>query len=217
MAAVAFLMAANANASVLAYSEKGTFLAGTGATVATTPYPNTGDTQHLGFVSGSVTLSAVQESSYTTGYLYFGAYTPRLPGNVISINAFEDLDVAFAASVYAFGFDFVKPKFDPNIGAPFTDSTFTVTLRQGATDVGSFTFNPLITDQAIFVGASSSLAFNNVQIRETIGGVDDEFFGQFYTAAAAPIAAPIPEPGTWALSLLGLSAVGVVHRRRRQR
>jgi len=42
---------------------------------------------------------------------------------------------------YAFGFDFVEPRLDPNFGAAYIDSTFTVTLFSGDTSVGSFTFN----------------------------------------------------------------------------
>jgi hypothetical protein len=49
--------------------------------------------------------------------------------------------VAFAAPVQAFGFEFVEPQFDPNVNASFVDSTFTVTLRQDSTAVGSLSFN----------------------------------------------------------------------------
>ena len=215
-ALVASLVAGQAHASMAVYSDKAAYLAATGATLATTPYPNTGNSSHLGLSSGSVSFTAVAESSYTTGYLYFGDWSARLPGNEISINAFEDLDVAFAAPVHAFGFDFVEPQFDPNIGDTFQDSTFTVTLRQGTTAVGSFTFNAP-NDVAAFVGASNTLAFNNVQIRETIGGVEDEFFGQFYTAATTPSPTPMPEPATPTLLLAGLAGIGALQRRRQAR
>ena len=189
------------------------FLAVTGATQATTPYGNGGNHQYLGFSYGTVSFHAVQESSYTTGYLYLDPSSVRLPGNVISINAFEDLDVAFAAPVHSFGFDFHEPHFDPNIGDTFQDSTFTVTLRQGAVTVDSFTFNAP-DDVAAFVGASSASLFNNIQIRETVGGVENEFFGQFYTAANLPRSG-VPEPDAWAMMLTGLGLAGGALRRRR--
>ena len=209
----ATLIGGAAHASVVTYADRTGFLAATGAAQATTPYPNTGNVQHLGLTSGSVTFTAVQESSYTTGYLYFTPASVRLPGNVISINAFEDLDAAFAAPVRAFGFDFHEPRFDANIGDTFQDSTFTVVLRLGSLAVDSFTFNAP-NDVAAFVGASSTSQFNNVQIRETVGGVEDEFFGQFYTSASLPTGG-VPEPASWALMLGGFGLMGAALRRRR--
>jgi hypothetical protein len=210
---MASIMAGHAQAAPSVYSDKSKFLAETGSTQATTAYPNTGSSQHLGLTSGSVSFHAVAESSYTTGYLYFTPETTRLPGNVISINAFEDLDVAFAAPVHSFGFDFVEPQFDPNVGDTFQDSTFTVTLRQNITSVGTFTFNAP-NDQAAFVGAFNAVTFDNVQIRETVGGVENEFFGQFYTSATGLTPAPVPEPGTGALLFAGLAAVAAAQRRK---
>ena len=209
-------VSAGASKAAVVYSDKSTFLAATGSTQATTAYPNTGDHQYLGFTSGSVTFHAVAESSYTTGYLYLDPSSIRLPGNVISINAFEDIDAAFAAPVRAFGFDFHEPHFDPNINAPFEDSTFTVTLRMNAVSVDSFSFNAP-DDVAAFVGASSAFQFNNVRIRETVGGVENEFFGQFYTSASLPASDPsaVPEPATWALMIGGFGLAGAALRRRR--
>ena len=192
---------------------KSHFLTVTGATQATTPYPDSGNHQYLGFTFGTVTFHAVQESSYTTGYLYLDPSSIRLPGNVISINAFEDLDVSFAAPVHSFGFDFHEPHFDPNVNAPFQDSTFTVTLLQGSTVVDSFTFNAP-DDVAAFVGASSASLFDNVKIRETVGGVENEFFGQFYTTANLRTSGA-PEPATWAMMLIGAGLSGASLRRRR--
>jgi hypothetical protein len=54
----------------------------------------------------------------------------------------------------------------------------------------------------------------SVQIRETIGGIENEFFGQFYTAGMAPV----PEPAGWALWLAGLAGgAAVLRRQHRQR
>lgn len=119
-----------------------------------------------------------------------------------------------APTVYVGTAAAVKPNFlDPNIGAPFRDSTFTVTLRQGNVVVDSFSFNAP-DDVAAFVGASSASLFNTIQIRETVGGVENEFFGQFYTAANLPRSG-VPEPDPWAMMLTGLGLAGGALRRRR--
>jgi hypothetical protein len=194
-----------AQAAVSAYSDKASFLADSSATQATLAF----STGVLGtsVTSGSVTFNQVGAST-----IAFGDWTSRLPGTEISTSSFENLDVAFATPVQAFGFDFVEPQFDPNVNAAFVDSTFTVTLLQGASPVGSFTFNAP-NDTAAFVGAISSVAFNSVQIRETTGGIENEFFGQFYTAATVPV----PEPAGWALWLAGLAGGAAVMRRQSQR
>ena len=190
------------------FNSKATYLAATGATQATTPYPALGFSPQASLVSGSVTLSRVTAGNS----LYFDAWMARLPGNTLSIDGREDLNVAFAAPVGSFGFDFVEPQFDPLVNAPFEESTFTVVLRAGSNIVGSFAFNAP-NDTAAFVGASNALAFDNVQIRETIGGFENEFYGQFYTSPPA-VGGAVPEPGTWAMMLLGFGAAGYAMRRR---
>lgn len=95
---------------------------------------------------------------------------------------------------------------DLNVNATFVESTFEVTLFDGTTEVGSFTFaRP--NDQATFVGVWTDFGFDNIEIEETIGGIGNEFFGQFYTGTTA-----IPEPTT--LALFGLGAVLLAARRR---
>lgn len=196
-------LATPAFAAVSAYSDKAVFLADSSATQATVPYTAVSGTHTF----GSVTFAAAAGSS-----LVFGEWTARLPGLELAMNSFENLDVSFAAPVLAFGFDFVEPQLDPNVNGTFIDSTFTVTLLQSGTAVGSFTFNAP-NDVAAFVGATSTVAFNSVQIRETVGGVENEFFGQFYSAATLPV----PEPAGWALWLAGLAAGAAVLRRQRGR
>jgi hypothetical protein len=209
------LMAVQAHAAVGVYADKAAYMAASASTQATVPYFDGGYYYSGGsfigsfssYTSGSVTFTAVGSSG-----LYFGDFTTHLPGGEISMNSVESVDLAFAAPVMAFGFDFVEPALEPHGGTPtpFVDSTFTVTLRQGNTTVGSFTFNAP-NDQAAFVGATSTLAFNNVQIRETVGAAEDEYYGQFYTSATLPV----PEPAGWALWLAGAAAGAVVTRRQR--
>ena len=133
-----------------------------------------------------------------------GDASTRLPGAEISIDGHENLDLALAGPVHALGFDFVEPQNDPLVNAPFVDSTFTVTLFNGALAAGSFSFNAA-NDSAAFVGVWATQAFDRVQIRETTGGIENEFYGQFYTGTLAPV----PEPGTLALWAAGLAGLAV--------
>jgi len=184
------------------FSDKAAFLAATASTQATTAYADHGATHLAHLVSGSVTINEYDAASY----FFTGAWTTRLPGNDLAITGKENLNVALAAPVRALGFDFVEPQHDPNVNAPFEESTFTVTFLNGATAVDSFTFNAP-NDVAAFAGASSAWAFDRIQIRETIGGAENEFFGQFYTSAKLPAGA-VPEPASWAMMLGGFGLVG---------
>jgi hypothetical protein len=163
------------------------------------------------FTLGSLTFSSV--GGYT---MWVKDLTSHLAGNELAISGMEHLNVGInlGGEVHSFGFEFVEPHYDPylyslttNYSTPayFTDSTFTVTLLSGATNVGSFTFNAP-DDEAYFVGVWSCLdqGFDKVQIRETVGGIYNEFFGEFYVGTQ-----PVPVPGAVLLGMLGLGAAGV--------
>jgi hypothetical protein len=169
-------------ATVTVFDNKSVFLSRTGASSATGPIPP------LGFVSNTPTTVGSVTFTGPNGGLWFGAvgvsevdWTTLLPGHEIAINSFENMDVSFATPVYSYGFDFVEPQFStPNINAPFVDSTFAVSLFSNSTPVGAFTFNAP-NDVAAFAGVWTDMAFNNVQIREIVGGIENEFFGEVYT------------------------------------
>jgi Tol biopolymer transport system component len=163
------------------------FIAATGATSATGPFPR------LGAVGGSVTVGSVSfRSGPRAGGLHLGTYsstipgedwTPRLPGSDLAIDAREDLDVEFVAPQRALGFFLVEAERDYNGGTPqlpFVDSLFTVELKLGTDLVGRFEFNRP-SDTAAFVGAANALPFDRVEIREVIGDIEDEYFGEFFT------------------------------------
>ena len=190
---------------------KAAFLTATAATSATTfpSDPVTGNDypEFTDFTSGLLTFSPVTGGS--TRFFTLNAST-RLPGNELLMSGTESFNVAIAnGPVFSFGWDFVEPEFDPQISTePFFDSTFTVTLLDGVTPVGSFPFNAP-NDTAAFVGVCTDVAFDHVEIRETVGGVEDEFFGQFYSGNTLHV---VPEPSSAALLLCGAA---LLLRRRR--
>jgi hypothetical protein len=203
-----------AEANLATFSDKATFLTATEAASATGALPSLG-------LRYSVQIGSVTFSDANNGWGFFvGQHdwtTLLTTGYEIAINSAENIDVAFDAPVYSAGFDFVEP----GIGSasslwattpdyPYADSTFTVTLKNNSTTVGAFTFNAP-DEVASFVGVWSDAAFNRMEIRETTGGIEDDYFGQFYTGGNAM---PVPEPETYALMLAGLGLVGFAVRRR---
>jgi PEP-CTERM motif-containing protein len=203
----------HAHASFVTFSDQATFVAATGATSATGALPNLGSVGGLAAsaVVGTVTFTiAAPSSELIIGNGTNPQWTTRIAGNDIAMSGTENLNATFAAPVFSAGFQFVEPQFDPQVNGPFVDSTFTVTLKSGAAIVGSFTFNAP-NDAASFVGAWSDTAFNRLEIRETVGGVGNEFFGQFYSGTLA-----IPEPESYALILAGLGLLGIAAWRRRR-
>ncbi len=104
-----------------------------------------------------------------------------------------------------FGFGFAIPSTSPLANAT------TITLFNGATNVGSLSYNAL-PDPAFsggFAGIQSTLAFNQVRLTfnpTTPGFVVDNI--QFATVTATP------EPATFALVFTGLVGLGLLRRRR---
>ncbi len=158
-----------------------TFMLSTGA-VSEEPIPNLGIVPGQSQTVGNLTYSTTSQNLImgTAGTaLDPEPWTTRLPGNQIAISGIENLDVDLSIPTYAIGFDFVEPENDPNVNGDFVDSTFTVTLLRGSTFIDSFTFNAP-NDVAAFAGYWADGAFDRIEIRETIGGNENEFFGQFY-------------------------------------
>jgi hypothetical protein len=217
MMVCAVLLAAKAEALPIVYTSEAAFLTDTGATSATGAYPNLGTNQPV--TIGSITFSSPPPSSVVVGVAGHGIsdWTTLLPGHDIAINDIEHLDIVSSAPVFAMGFEFVEPSVgggttDTCFVSVCTDSTFTVTLMNGVTPVDLFLFNAP-DDVAAFVGVWSSIAFDRMLIRETIGGIDDEFWGEVYTGTtAAPTA--VPEPAS--LLMIGSGLVVTAYLRRRK-
>ncbi|HYL65701.1 MAG TPA: hypothetical protein VEU72_00955 [Nitrosopumilaceae archaeon] len=212
-----------ANPTISTFNDKTTFLTATGATPATGPLPDLGRIPGGAAASqtvGSATFSIAAPSSELfigtsgVGGITNNDWTLRLPGPDIAISDVENLNIDLASPVFSLGFDFVKPQTDPNINAPFGPSVFTITLKNGATFVDSFTVTSpsaaFPTDSADFVGVSSDTAFNRVEIRETTGGIDNEFFGQVYTGTTPLHGPSIPDfPFSYSLVIMFVAVAAV--------
>jgi hypothetical protein len=218
------VLATNASAALITYigvaPAKSDFLAATGATDAT----GAGSLPNMGAVGTSLTLGNITFTTQPGHNIYVGTkgatltaldgttfndWTTLLAGPDIAISDTENMDVTVNTGLsYSFGFDFVEPTTGSVNAATVVDSTFTVTLLDGATSVGSFTFNAP-DNQAAFVGVWTDTLFNKVQIRETTGGIDNEFFGEFYKGVT-----PVPEPGTIVAGALMLLPFGATLIRR---
>ena len=181
-----------AAATSIAFTDKATFVAATGATDSIPSLTTL-------FASGSsITIDGFSISNPFGEQVFAGVWSALLPGNDIAVNGNENFNITFPGSVYSFGLDFHEPS-----GSP---STFTLSAFQGSTLVASSAFDPP-EDAVTFLGLWTDAAFDRVEIRETTGINADEFLGHFYTGAA-----PIPEPASLLLFALGLPAVARLRR-----
>ncbi len=174
-------------ATVTQFNDKATFLTATSATNATGPLPDTGAiTPGNRFTIGNLTFSSPNVFAMGPSYgpAPNGDWTPLIPGNEISLNGTEDLNVDLKAPVYAFGFDFVETTDPVACNAPCIDSTFKVTLKNGTETVNTFQFNAK-DDTAAFVGVWTDVPFNRIEIREIGDSIENDFYGQFYTGEIA--------------------------------
>jgi hypothetical protein len=205
--------------TITTFSDKTTFLAGTGATSATGALPNLGlisggasASQTVGSVTFTITAPSTELYVGTLG-LPFSTWTTLLPGNQIAISGVKNLNGTLAGPVYAYGFDFVAPLLDSPPGkpsgyyCPCVDTTFTETLKNSGATVGSFTFDAAPHDVAAFVGVQSSSAFDRVEISQIGDGTGNKYFGQVYTATTSPSLVANPEPSTVLLMGMGSGAL----------
>jgi hypothetical protein len=194
------------NASALTvieeYDDKTEFLTATGA-ISVGAFPDDGSigAHPASKTVGDATFSTVHSpqalfvGANGIGAVPGGDWTSLTTGNDIALSDDEDLDIVLASDVYSIGFEFVEPSctiqdagnlcpnsdIGSNVDTVDTiDSEFEVTLKDDGTTIAQFTFNAP-DDQAAFVGVWSNDPFDSVEIRETTGGNDNEYYGEFYT------------------------------------
>lgn len=208
---IGVVVANSVHAGIIVFDDKSVFLSTSQATSATGALPNPGAVTSpvtIGDLTFSPGAPATQLFIGTSGGTpaVGNDWSARLPGNEIAIAGPEHLNIGISGPVLAFGFDFVEPENDPNTAAGFIDSTFSVSLFSSGLQVDSFSYSRP-NDTASFVGVISDTSFDRVEIFESIGDTENEFFGEFYTAA-------VPEPSSVFVLILGL---GVCTTRRRTR
>jgi hypothetical protein len=216
--ALGAIQVSQVSASTVVYSNEAAFLADTGATSAMPfGFPNLGSATPPTLVVGSITFRSPPPSSIVSGNLGLAIadWSSLLPGFDLAISGPEDLDIIASGPVSALGLPIVEPSVsgeatDTCNTTPCIDSTFSATLMNGSVTVGSFTFNPP-NDVRSFIGVSSTIPFDRLIIRETVGSNENEYFGPVFTAAVVSV----PEPSTLALLGVGLLGLGFVGRRKK--
>jgi hypothetical protein len=205
-------------ATVSTFSTLASFQTSTGATAATGPLP-TSSSNFSSATVGSVTFSTPVAQFVTWSTLLAAVQTGGVlvvsngAGDVGGTNN-DGINAQFAAPVYSAGFRFHEPGSSTALidgcNTTCVNSQWSLRLMSGATLVAAVPWT-FPKDQATFVGVWSDTAFNRLEIRETAGGDDNEFYGQFYTG----LAAAVPEPGGAALMGAGALALLLSAQRRR--
>ncbi len=159
-------------------------------------------TTNNAFNSGPNGANSPYYYNWGTGAVINTPYSPDYAPNSVLTVTFDTAQTAFALDLgvfYGLGFPV-------QYGLPVTIGT----------SQGNFTVNTATTQTLTFFGLTSDTAFTSF----TIGGVpnpagfspsivlDNLSFG------SANVTAPVPEPATWAMMLVGFGMVGAAVRRR---
>jgi hypothetical protein len=209
LAAFSTLPVMGADAATILFSDRTTFETATGATgVGAIP-------QGLGpFTLGPLSFENVSGSSLAHERNWSTLISEDFD---LAVSGVENFNVVNSSvSLFAFGFDFHEPSLSTPPGPQFPDtcnttcaeSTFQITVLNGALVVGSHVFSKP-DDVLTFVGVASTDPFDRIEIREIVGTNDNEFFGNFLIAQE-----PVPEPSL--LVMLGMGLLGLTIRRSRK-
>jgi hypothetical protein len=209
LAAFSTLPGVGADAATILFTDRTAFVTATGATgVGAIP-------EGLGpFTLGPLSFQDQSGSSMAHERNWSTLITENFD---LAVSGPENYNVVSSSvSLFAFGFDFHEPSLSTPPGPVFPDtcntacveSTFQITVLNGALVVGSHVFS-MPDDVLTFVGVSSTDPFNRIEIREIMGTNDNEFFGNFLVGRE-----PVPEPSL--LALLGIGLLGLVRLRSSQ-
>jgi len=204
--------AVSANATVITFDSRADFEAATGAAVVGA-IPESGST--VEFSIGSLNFKNAGGGSTLNASLNWS--TKISEAFDLAINGPENFDVDSTTPLYSFGFDFHEPTAPRPPAFPDTcnlptcvDSTFQLRLLSGMTTVALYEFTRP-KDSLEFVGIWTSDPFDRIEIRETVGTADNEFFGNFTIGTT-----PAPEPVSLALFGIGLTGLALARRKRRK-
>lgn len=202
VALLTFGFLASASAALLTYDDLDTFLNDSRAAAEET-------LRELGRVGNGFSLG---DLTFSLGpgatNMIVDQRSDILDGYEIALSGKEDLNVDLAGPAYSFGFQFVEPT---------VDSVFEVSLYGNSGFQDSFNFTAEDDNTAYFVGVWTDFLFNRVEIRETTGGLENEYYGQFYSGIFSTEGTeyvPTPEPSTILLLSGGLLCVGVYRLRK---
>lgn len=146
----------------------------------------------------------------------FGAFGSLLSGNALAISGPENWFIDFDTPTKRFAYSVQQPGSNTGFGADSCNSTcvpsfFAVEAFRGGVSLGAIAVGPGFTvDERFFIGIASDSLFDRLEITETSGGIDNEFFGEFL------LADPVPLPAGAPLFLTVLGGAAVVRARRRR-
>jgi hypothetical protein len=194
-----------AAADPILITNQASFVSQTGSTLQT--LPTSGSSSFT--IPGQLTFTTSSTGNFVSGTNVSPFF--NLAPNFLGKSGTESFDVTALTTIYAFGFTLYEPTSSATLNgcnATCFESTFTVTLLSGSTTLGTFTVQPA-DNQFNFYGFWSSDPITSVQIRDTTGTIDNEFFGQFYTGTTALSTTPAPEPASFLLLATGLVGLGL--------
>lgn len=213
---LALSSAAAGAASVDVFNSKAAFDANvSGAASLTGPLSELGNVGNSVTIGGA-TLTAGGDIFVEEGWSSKFSEGDDDPSYAIAISGPENLNIDVNLSLAdAFGFFFHEPttsnqKLD-GCNATCVASTFNIRFFNNADEIGVLDFIPSTysaIDERIFFGWRSDERFNRVEITETTGGIDNEFYGEMF-ARVVPLPAAVWLFGS---ALIGLGLWGRMRR-----